>query len=110
MTEENLDMTDDGPLWVLFRVPTPTPEGQTAQDLYRKRVDGITPEMRASAARLGCTFHRAWHAADGSAFYAIAHWTSHAGASAFFAEWQIADEPGEEAVRLEGDVGLIPLG
>jgi hypothetical protein len=24
--------------------------------------------------------------------------------------WEIADEPGEEAFRLEGDIGLVPLG
>jgi hypothetical protein len=31
------------------------------------------------------------------------------GASAFFTEWQIEDEEGEVAIRLEGDVGLVPL-
>jgi hypothetical protein len=110
MNVEDLHMTDDGPIWVLFRVPTPTPDGQTADDLYRKRVDGITPEMRASAVELGCTFHRAWHAADGSAFWALARWSSREGANTFFEEWDIADEPGEEAIRLEGDMGLVPLG
>ena len=103
-------MTESDPIWVLFQVPCPTPEGQSAWDLYQKRVDGITPEMRASAAKHGCTFHRAWHTADGSAFYAIAHWATRAGANAFFDEWQIDDEPGEVAIRLEGDVGLVPLG
>ena len=72
-------MTDFDPMWVLFEVPCPTPDGQSAQDLYQKRVDGITPEMRASAAAHGCTFHRAWYAADGSAFYALAHWSRAAG-------------------------------
>ncbi len=28
--------------------------------------------MRASARKHGCTFHRAWYAEDGSAFYALA--------------------------------------
>lgn len=102
-------MADDE-FWVLFRVPTPTPDGRTARDLYETRENGIGPEMRASAAQLGCTFHRAWHAADGSAFYALAHWASRAGAREFYESWQIADEPGEEAIRLEGDVGLVPLG
>ena len=62
-------MTESDPIWVLFQVPCPTPDGRSAKDLYQKRVDGITPEMRASAATHGCTFHRAWYAADGSAFY-----------------------------------------
>ena len=103
-------MTESDPIWVLFQVPCPTPDGRSAQDLYQKRVDGITPEMRASAEKHGCTFHRAWYAADGSAFYAIAHWTTRAGANAFFDEWEIDDEPGEVAIRLEGDVGLVALG
>lgn len=95
--------------WVLFHVPCPTPDGQTAQDLYDKRVVRITPEMRESARKHGCHFHRAWFAADGSAFYALAQWESREGASAFFTEWDITDEPGEVAIRLEGDVGLVPL-
>jgi hypothetical protein len=64
--------------------------------------------MQASAERLGCRFHRAWYAADGSAFYALACWDSPEGASTFYEEWQIADERGEVAIRLEGDVGLVP--
>jgi hypothetical protein len=66
--------------------------------------------MRASARELGCTFHRAWYAADGSAFYALAHWRTREGARAFFERWQIDDEPDEVAIFLEGDVGLVPLG
>lgn len=66
--------------------------------------------MRASARKLGCTFHRAWYAADDSAFYAIAHWHTPEGARAFFEQWQIDAEPGEVAIALEGDVGLVPLG
>jgi hypothetical protein len=96
-------------MWIMFTVPCPTPTGQTAQELYAKRVAGITPEMQASARRHGCRFHRAWHASDGSAFYALAEWADADGANAFFAEWDIADEPGEIAVRLDGDVGLVPL-
>jgi hypothetical protein len=46
---------------------------------------------------------------DGSAFYAIARWESPEGAQAFFEEWEIEDEPGEIAVLLDGDVGLVPL-
>ena len=95
-------------MWVLFTAPCPTPDGQTAEDLYRKREVMITAEMRASARELGCRFHRAWHAADGSAFYALAKWETPEGASAFFERWQIADEPGEVAIRLLGDVGLVP--
>jgi hypothetical protein len=53
-------------MWVLFMVPCPTPDGQTAEDLYRKRIDWISPEMQASARELGCRFHRAWHAEDRS--------------------------------------------
>ena len=30
------------------------------------------------------------------------------GASAFFNEWEIEDEPGEVAIVLEGDAGLVP--
>jgi hypothetical protein len=97
-------------MWILFRAPCPTPDGQTAQDLYEKRLTWITDEMRASARELGCTFHRAWYAGDGSAFYALAHWQSLVGAQTFFEQWDISDEPGEVAIMLEGDVGLVPLG
>ena len=94
---------------MLFEVPCPTPDGRTAIDLYEKRVVGITPAMQASATDHGCRFHRAWYAADGSAFYAVALWETRAGAEAFFEQWEIEDEPGEVLVRLEGDVGLVPL-
>ncbi len=95
-------------MWILFSVPCPTPDGQTARDLYQKRVDRITDEMRASAAGHGCRFHRAWYASDESAFYAVANWESREGASAFFEQWDIYEEPGEVAVVLEGDIGLVP--
>jgi hypothetical protein len=95
--------------WILFRVPTPTPDGQTARDLYEKRIPWITDEMRQSAREHGCGFHRAWYARDGSAFYAVAFWETREGASAFFEQWEIEDEPGEQTVILEGDVGLVPL-
>ena len=94
----------------MFHVPCPTPDGQTAEDLYRKRVDWITHEMQADARELGCTFHRAWHTEDGSAFVAIAHWKSDEAASAFFKAWHIEAVPGEVVTMLEGDVGLVPLG
>jgi hypothetical protein len=42
------------------------------------------------------------------AFYAIATWDSHEGANAFYLNWDIADEPGEEAIFVEGDIGLVP--
>jgi hypothetical protein len=29
-------------------------------------------------------------------------------AKAFYLHWNIADEPGEEAIFLEGDIGLAP--
>jgi hypothetical protein len=96
-------------MWVLFRAPTPTPDGRTAEDLYEKRIGWITPEMQASALEHGCRFHRAWHAQDGSAFYALALWETREGASAFFELWGIDAEPGEEAIYLEGDVGLVAL-
>jgi hypothetical protein len=96
-------------LWVLFHVPCPTPDGRTARDLYEKRVRMIDAEMQAGAKRHGCHFHRAWHAQDGSAFYAVALWESREGARAFFQEFEIEDEPGEQAIFLEGDVGLVPL-
>jgi hypothetical protein len=53
--------------------------------------------------------HRAWYARDGSAFSALANWESRQGASAFVEEWEIDDEPGEVAIYLEGDVGLVPV-
>ncbi len=96
-------------MWIQFYVPCPTPDGRTARDLYQARVDGITPAMQASAAEHGCRFHRAWYASDGSGFYALASWETREGASAFFNEWNIEDEPGEVAVILEGDVGLVPV-
>ena len=99
-----------GRVWVMFHVPCPTPDGQTAEDLYRKRIDWISPAMQQSARELGCTFHRAWHTADDSAFVAVAHWESRDGARAFFEQWQIDAEPGEVSIVLEGDVGLVPLG
>lgn len=96
-------------MWILFRVPCPTPDGQTARDLYEKRITWITPAMQDSARSHGCRFHRAWYAQDGSAFYALAEWETVEGANAFFIEWEIGDEPGEVAIRLEGDVGLVAL-
>jgi hypothetical protein len=97
-------------MWVLFTVPCPTPDGRTARDLYERRETWISPEMAASARELGCTFHRAWYAADGSAFYAVACWSSRESARTFFERWSIDAEPGEVAVELCGDVGLVPLG
>ena len=97
-------------MWVLFQVPCPTPDGQTARDLYEKRVRLITDEMRASAIKHGCRFHRAWYATDGSAFWALAEWDSVDDASRFYDLWEIGEEPGERGYRLEGDVGLVPLG
>lgn len=95
-------------MWVLFYVPCPTPDGRTAKDLYEKRIPWITAEMQASAVEHGCRFHRAWYARDNSAFYALAMWQTAEGAKAFFDQWEIADEPGEVAIFLEGDVGLVP--
>jgi hypothetical protein len=94
---------------MLFVAPTPTPDGRSAEDLYEKRLTWITDEMRADARARGCRFHRAWHAQDGSAFYALAFWESRAGANAFFEKWEIEAEPGEQSILLEGDVGLVPL-
>jgi len=96
-------------MWILFMVPCPTPDGQTARDLYDKRVTWITSAMRRSARAHGCRFHQAWYAEDASAFYALAFWQTREGASAFFREWKIEDEPGEVAIRLSGDIGLVPL-
>jgi hypothetical protein len=95
-------------MWVLFMAPCPTPDGRTAQDLYEKRLTWITDDMRASARELGCRFHRAWYAKDGSAFYALANWDNMDGAQEFFERWDITDEPGEVAITLLGDVGLVP--
>ncbi len=95
-------------MWILFTVPCPTPDGQTAEDLYRKRLTWITPEMQEDARTLGCRFHRAWYAEDQSAFWAIANWDTLEGAQTFFRNWDITDEPGEVAITLLGDVGLVP--
>src|SRR5581483_11142639 len=46
---------DSRGVWVMFHVPCPTPDGQTAEQLYRKRLDWITPEMQPGAWELGCT-------------------------------------------------------
>lgn len=97
-------------MWILFTVPCPTPDGRSARDLYERREHWISPEMAASARELGCSFHRAWHAADGSAFYAVACWESREAARAFFELWSIDAEPGEVGIELLGDVGLAPLG
>ena len=96
-------------MWIMFTVPCPTPDGQTARDLYQRREDGITPAMKESAAAHGCRFHQAWYAEDGSAFYALAYWETPEDANAFFREWDIQDEPGEVAIRLRGDIGLVPV-
>jgi hypothetical protein len=93
---------------VLFRVPCPTPDGRTAQDLYEKRVRWITDDMRADARAHGCRFHRAWYASDGHAFYALAIWETRERAREFYRSWSITDEPGEESIYLEGDIGLAP--
>lgn len=97
-------------MWVLFTVPCPTPDGQRAVDLYEKRVKWIDDAMRSSARELGCTFHRAWAAADGSAFYALAHWRTREGANAFFDLWQIEDEPGEVAIYWTATSGSCRSG
>jgi hypothetical protein len=95
-------------MWILFSVPCPTPDGRSAEDLYRGRETWISPTMRADARALGCRFHRAWYAEDGSAFYALANWETREGARTFFERWDITDEPGEVAISLLGDVGLVP--
>ena len=95
-------------MWVLFRVPCPTPDGRTAQELYETRVTGISTAMQESAVEHGCRFHRAWFTSDGSEFVAITNWDSREGAQAFFEQWEIDDEPGETVTMLEGDVGLVP--
>jgi hypothetical protein len=97
-------------MWVMFTVPCPTPSGLTADDLLQKRLDLITPEMKASAKRLGCRFHRAWVSRDRDQFVAVACWESADGANAFFDEWDIDDEEGEVAIRLDGDIGLVVEG
>jgi hypothetical protein len=95
--------------WYLFHVPCPTPDGRTARELYEKRVRWISDEMREDARRHGCRFHRAWFARDGSAFWALAFWETREGGGAFYRKWEIQDEPGEESIVLEGDIGLVPL-
>ncbi len=92
---------------ILFRVPCPTSDGRTAQDLYEKRVRWFTPQMRDDARAHGCRFHRAWYARDGHAFYAIALWETRERARDFYQKWSVKDEPGEETIYLEGDIGLV---
>ena len=94
-------------MWVLFRVPCPTPDGRTAQDLYQSRVTGISPEMQLSAKQHGCLFHRAWFAQDGSEFVALAKWETREGASAFYEEWSIENEPGDSPERQLGTVNVL---
>lgn len=96
-------------MWILWSVPCPTPDGRTARDLYERRVAWIGPEQRASAVGHGCRFHRAWYSDDETAFYALAYWDTREGATAFFREWDIDDEPGEVGTVLRGDVGLVPM-
>jgi hypothetical protein len=96
-------------MWILFKVPCPTPDGRSAHDLYQYRVTRIDDAMKASARRHGCQFHRAWYSDDDSTFYALAFWESRHGAQEFFEEWDIQDEPGETYIELKGDVGLVPL-
>src|SRR5436190_22429865 len=99
------------PIWVLFTVPCPTtPSGTTADELLQKRYDMISPEMKASAKRNGCRFHRAFVSRERDRFVAIACWETPEGANAFFEEWQIDDEEGEVAIRLDGDIGLVVEG
>lgn len=95
-------------MWTLLSVPCPTPDGQTAEDLYRKRAEGITEGMQASAERLGCRFHRVWYTGDGSALYTLTLWDTEEAARTFSEEWQVAGEPGEVEIRLEGSAGLVP--
>ena len=66
--------------------------------------------MKVDARTLRCRFHRAWYARDGHAFYAVAIWQSREGARDFYPKWSIPDEPGEEAISLEADVGLATEG
>ena len=96
-------------MWILFRAPCPTPDGRSARDLYERRLTWITDDMRRSAKRHGCRFHRAWYSDDDNTFYALAQWDSREGARSFFDKWQIDDEPGETVIELKGDVGLVPL-
>jgi hypothetical protein len=95
-------------MWVLFHVPCPTPDGRSAKDLYERRIPWITSEMQASAREHGCRFHRAWYARR-LGVLCVASWESREGASAFFEQWEIDDEPDEVAIFLEGDVGLVPV-
>jgi hypothetical protein len=93
----------------MYCVPCPTPDGRTARALYEQRVERITQPMQESARGHGCRFHRAWYAADGSAYYAIAYWERPEGPGDFFVEWGVNEEAGERAISLEGDIGLVPL-
>jgi hypothetical protein len=36
-------------------------------------------------------------------------WETREGAGVFYRLWGVEDEPGEEAIQLEGDLGLVPL-
>jgi hypothetical protein len=96
-------------MWMLFYVPCPTPDGQTAEQLYRKRVTSLTPEMRADAKAHGCSFHRVWFAKDGSAFYGLAEWASLEQEAAFYKRWNVKHDIGDTTILLDGDLGLVPL-
>jgi hypothetical protein len=96
-------------MWMLFYVPCPTPDGQSAEELYQKRLKALTPEMKADARQHGCRFHRVWHARDGSAFYALVEWASREEEHAFYSRWNVQHDPGDTTIFLEGDLGLVPL-
>ena len=42
-------------MWVLFQVPCPTQDGQTAKQLYEKRIPWITEGMQLSAMWRSCS-------------------------------------------------------
>ena len=95
-----------------YRAADVTPRQRAMLDFAVKVTERSSEIEQADFERLrehGCRFHRAWHAQDGSAFYALAFWECREGATTFFELWEIDAEPGEEAIWLEGDVGLVPL-
>jgi hypothetical protein len=73
-----------------------------------KRLTRISPEMQASARELGAGSTARGTRTTARPSMPLRTGDSREGASRFFELWGIADEPGEIAVRLEGDVGLVP--
>ena len=96
-------------MWIQFYVPCPTPDGRRHATCTRPawtasllRCRPVPQNTAAASTERGtqATVPGSMHLRRGRRARALA---------AFFNEWNIEDEPGEVAVILEGDVGLVPV-